>query len=128
MLLIKTKIGPSKISGIGLFADEFIAKDTPVWKFQDGFDVRISETQFAKLSESAQKQVLNYCYFNSKTKNYVLPSDDARFFNHSDEPNVTSGPDDDHIDIAVRDIQPGEELTQNYKVFDGNTGLKLHEK
>ena len=41
MLLVKTKIGPSKIAGIGLFADEFIAKGTPVWKFEPGFDLEI---------------------------------------------------------------------------------------
>jgi hypothetical protein len=28
MLYVKTKIGPSEIEGIGLFADEFIPKDT----------------------------------------------------------------------------------------------------
>lgn len=125
MLLVKTKIGPSKIAGIGLFADEFIAKGTPVWKFELGFDLQISKSKFSELSESAQQQVLNYCYFNPKTNYYVVCSDDARFFNHSDDPNCTSGPDDDHIDVAIRDIQKGEELTQNYKIFDGNIESKL---
>lgn len=39
MLLVKTKIGPSKISGIGLFADQFIKKGTTIWKFQHSIDV-----------------------------------------------------------------------------------------
>lgn len=125
MLLVKTKIGPSKIAGIGLFTVLFIPKGTPVWKFEKGFDLELSKTQFEKLSEPAQEQILNYCYFNPKTEKYIVCSDDARFFNHSDNPNVSSGPDDDHIDKALRDIEVGEELTQNYKIFDGQVDTKL---
>lgn len=125
MLLVKTKIGPSAIAGIGLFTDEFIAKGTPVWKFEEGFDVRLTKEQFSKLSLPAQKQVLNYSYFNPHTDKYVLCSDDARFFNHSTDPNVSSGPDDEHIDCALRDIEKGEELTQNYEVFDANTDFAM---
>lgn len=125
MLTVKTKIRESKIYGIGLFADQFIPKGTLVWKFQNGFDLTLSKAQFAELSLLAQEQVLNYCYFNPKTDTYVVCSDDARFFNHSDDPNVSSGPDDDHLDVALRDIEIGEELTQNYKNFDGNVEEKL---
>lgn len=125
-MLVKTKIGPSQIAGIGLFADQFISKGTPVWKFEPGFDLQINEEQFAELSEQAKKNVLNYCYFNDKTKMYVVCSDDVRFFNHSETPNCSSGPDDNHIDVALRDIKPGEELTQNYLVFDGQTQSKLN--
>lgn len=125
MLTVKTKIGQSKIAGIGLFADGFIPKGTLVWKFQKGFDLELSKSQFDELSEPAKEQVLNYCYFNSKTQKYIVCSDDARFFNHSDNPNVSSGPEDDHIDKALKDIQIGEELTQNYKMFDGEVDTKL---
>lgn len=125
MLLIKTKIKESPIAGIGLFADQLIPKGTPVWKFQKGFDIELSKAQFAELSKPAQEQVLNYCYFNSTTEMYVICADDARFFNHSDDPNVSSGPNDDHLDIALKDIEIGEELTQNYKIFDGKVGEKL---
>ena len=125
MLLVKTKIGPSTIAGIGLFANQFIPKGTPVWKFQKDFDLELSKEQFENLSEAAREQVLNYCYFNPKTEHYIVCSDDARFLNHSDNPNVNSGPDDDHVDVALRDIAQGEELTQNYKFFDGDSNKKL---
>ncbi len=126
MLLVKTKLGPSAIAGIGLFADEFIPKGTQVWKLQKGFDVILSEQAFKELSLPAQAQVRNYCYYNAETKSYVVCGDDARFFNHADEPNVSSGNYDEHIDCALRDINPGEELTQNYKDFDGMMDEKLH--
>ncbi len=126
MLTVKTKIKESAIAGIGLFADQLIPKGTTVWKFQKGFDIELSKAQFAELSEPAQEQVLNYCYFDSKKEMYVICGDDARFFNHSDNPNVSSSPYDDRPDFALRDIQIGEELTQNYNNFDGQVGEKLH--
>ncbi len=125
MLTVKTKIKESPIAGIGLFADQLIPKGTTVWKLEKGFDIELSKAQFANLSEPAQDQVLNYCYFNSKTEMYVMCGDDARFFNHSDNPNVSSSTEDDRPDIALRDIEIGEELTQNYQNFDGNVEEKL---
>jgi SET domain-containing protein len=125
MLLVKTKIGPSKIAGIGLFADQFISKGTPVWKFVAGFDQIKKEAELSELSEVAKAQFLNYIYHNKKTGDYILCFDDARFFNHSDDPNCVSGEDDDVPDIAVRDIQPGEEMTNDYRVFDSDFVSKI---
>ncbi len=124
MLLIKTKIGPSKIEGIGLFADEFIAKGTMVQKFQPGFDLVISENEISKLSEPAREQFLKYAYKN-KTGNYILCFDNTRFLNHSDNPNLISDDPDEEVDFAARDIQAGEELTVNYKDFDLDFDYKM---
>jgi len=125
MLLVRTRIGPSSIAGIGLFAVEDIAATTPVWKLQEGFDVRLTQKDFLKLSMPAQEQVLNYCYFNERTQTYVVCGDDARFFNHSDAPNVSSSSEEDAVDCALRDIAAGEELTQDYHNFDGDAAAKL---
>jgi uncharacterized protein len=122
MLLVKTKIGTSKIAGIGLFADQFISKGMPVWKLMSGFDIEIAKNDLLKIPELARQQFLNYAYLNSKKGVYILCFDDARFFNHSENPNVTSQQDDDIVDIAIRDINIGEELTQNYSNFDGTFG------
>jgi hypothetical protein len=51
---------------------------------------------------------------------YVLCGDDARFLNHSENPNCFdfySGEEQD-ITVAERDIYLGEELTCNYALFD----------
>lgn len=126
MLLVETKIGPSNISGIGLFANQFISKGTPTWKFKPGFDLKIDKGELANLSEPAKEQVLNYAYLSPNTGKYILCFDDARFFNHSDNPNcVGASPTDDGIDIAARDIQAGEELTCNYKEFDQDVDYKM---
>ena len=127
MLLVKTKIGPSPIAGIGIFADEFIPKGTKIWEFREGFDMRFDENFPDTLSESARKQFLNYTYKNPKTGKYVLCADDARFFNHSETPSAEDlyfdNPTEssEGITVAARDINPGEEITSDYRAFDGDS-------
>lgn len=121
MLLVKTKLGLSKIHGIGLFAAEFIPKGTITWKFIPGFDLEFSPHELAQLPPPSREQVLKYSYTHKKTGKYMLAGDDARFVNHSDAPNIVAGHSDireEGTDIAARDIQEGEELTIDYKSFD----------
>ncbi len=123
MLLIKTKIAPSKIDGIGLFADGFIPKGAYIWKFKKEFDMRVGKEYPDKLQEPAKSYFMRYAYQNPKTLNYVLCTDDARFFNHSNTPNtscVKDPEDEDTANVAARDIQAGEELTIDYREFDAN--------
>ena len=124
MILVKTKIGQSKINGIGLFANQFIPKGTLVQKFMPGFDLIIPESDIQKLSEPAREQFLKYAYKN-KDGQYILCFDDTRFLNHSDNPNLISIDPVEEIDIAARDIQKGEELTVNYKEFDADFDYKM---
>lgn len=130
MLLIKVKIKESKINGIGLFANQFIPEGTLIWEFKPGFDLRIDKAELDKLPKVARDCYLKYCYLNPTTKKYVLCFDDARFFNHSDEPNCREekSPDGEveGITVAARDIQPGEELTANYRDYDGDYEYKMN--
>ena len=125
MLLVKTKIGKSKIHGIGLFADQFIPKGTLVQKFMSGFDLIISREEVSKLSEPSKEQFLKYAYKNKKG-NYILCFDDTRFLNHSDNPNLISDDPNEEIDIAARNIEKGEELTVNYRDFDEDYNHKMN--
>lgn len=115
MLLVPAKCGPSKIHGLGLIAQEFIPKGTPTWRFQDGFDVVLTEEAFLALTPAARKQVLNYATFDVEDRVFVLGSDDDRFTNHSDDPTIRWG-DNDSL-VAVRDLQPGDEITCDYRDF-----------
>ncbi len=120
MLRVKTKLGVSKIEGIGLFADQFIPRDTVVWEFNPLIDLKLKEDEIATLAEGARQQVQKYSYRDELSGLYIFCGDDARFFNHEDEPNcasVTWGPFGGRT-IAGRDIRPGEELTCNYRSFD----------
>lgn len=118
MLLIKTKIGPSKIEGTGLFAAEPIKAGTKIWVLEPKLDISLSTEEIGHLSPAAQEQFYRYAYLDKVTKKYLLCGDDARFFNHSETPNC----DDKEYDstYALKDIDVGEELTVNYGVFYGN--------
>ncbi len=121
MLCVKTKLKMSDISGLGLFADEPIPKGTVVWKFEPALDHLYSEDAIKLLSEPAQTQFHNYAFLDKTHQQYMLCGDDARFFNHSDNPNC----DDEHPDItyALKDISVGEEMTVNYKDFYGDIAM-----
>lgn len=129
--MVKTRIGPSKIkgAGLGLFASEFIPKGTTTWRFMPGLDLVVPEDVLLQLSEPARAQFLNYCYVDKFTKHFILCFDDERFINHSDKPNIIqskAGDEVEGIEVAVRDIQEGEELYCDYEEFDFDAYRKLN--
>lgn len=129
MLLVKTKIGLSTTHGIGLFADQFIPKGTITWRFMPGIDLIVPEDTLLQLSEAARKQFLNYCYVDKYTKHFILCFDDERFINHSKNPNIIQNAvesETEGVEIAARDIKPGEELFCDYDQFDFDSDRKLH--
>jgi hypothetical protein len=123
MLLIDTYLAPSKIEGIGLFAKEPISKGTKVWEFTPGFDLELSPEEVDRLAAGCRERILNYAYFNAQKMRHILCSDDARFMNHSEEPNVIdvgfgNGDGKEGESFAARDIDPDEELTEDYRTYD----------
>jgi Proteins containing SET domain len=126
--MVKTRLGPSKIHGVGLFADQFITKGTTTWMYAPGFDLRIEPDDLLKLSESARKMFWQYAYVDKYNSHYILCFDDERFINHSDNPNIIQKRKDgelEGIEVADRDIQLGEELLVNYYDFDKDADRKL---
>ncbi len=85
----------------------------------------MSKDTFDLLPDTAKDSILHYAYKHLQTGDYVLCSDDARFLNHSENPNLISNILDEEIDIAARDILENEELTVNYKDFDADWEQKL---
>lgn len=130
MLLVKTTIGKSSIHGIGLFADEFIKKGTIIWKFVPGFDLKFLDDEFKKMPEIAIDFIKKYEYLSKKSGLHILCMDNARFYNHSDNPNTTGidieDTEGEGADIAIRDIYPNEEITYDYIKWDAN-GIVMHE-
>ncbi len=119
MLLVNAWVGVSGIHGLGVITHEFIPKGTVVWKLVPGYDVLISPDELENLPPAAQAHVRYYSFFHPDLKKHILCVDDDRFTNHSDDANqLFCG---DHS-IAKRDIQVGEELTDDYREF----GKPLH--
>ena len=125
MILVKTKIGPSKIHGMGLFASQFIPKGTMIWKFVPNLDIKISKARFKKLPILAKKTIIFYGYSNNKMGKYFLDFDNGRFVNHSYNPNMIDADySDDTPLFAARNIKKNEELTCDYSKYDDSKNLK----
>lgn len=114
MLHVAASVGESKIHRLGLIARAFIPAGTVVWRFQPHFDVCISPEMLRTLSPSAQEQTVYWSFFDETNQVYLMSSDDDRFTNHADDPNTRVHPETYNCTIAVRDIQEGEEITNNY--------------
>lgn len=132
MLLVKTYIAPSNIHGIGLFAAEPIKAGSIVWRYMEGFD-RMLEPQFvASLPEIAQTHIRHFCALMKHSGKYLMTGDNDRFWNHSDEPNCLT--DEAATETkALRDIQQGEELTEDYlrycdSIDEGVAAVVVNEK
>lgn len=126
MITIKTKLGQSKIHGIGLFANEDIPKGKIIWEFNPIIDIYYSKSDLEKLSKESREQLHKYLFLDKTRNKYLLCGDDARFLNHSNKPNCDDSIDD--LTISLEDINKGDELTVNYYHFYGDVEehLKLY--
>jgi SET domain-containing protein len=115
MFLYRTEVRVATNSkmGLGLFAAEFIPKDSVVWKFVEGVDIKISLKEVQQMSIAQQEYFDKYGWIENNY--YVASCDTASFINHSYTPNLVSH---EKIVIAARDIQPEEELFEDYRTFD----------
>ena len=123
MLLVKTLVKESTISGLGLFADELIKKGQRVWEFNPETCLVLTEKQLSLWLESCQrseKDIIRYYYlkhgyYEANRDAIVFCLDNSRFINTVLHPNVQSEPD---VSVALRDIEKGEEITENYDAYD----------
>lgn len=122
MLLVPVRVDRSGIHGFGVFAAEAIAAGTPVWRFTPGFDLDLDPAVLDAQPPHFRARLLHYGYIDPRLARYILCCDDARFLNHSDRPNLRSDFTGDRygVDIAVRDIAAGEELTVDYGAVEGS--------
>lgn len=115
MLLVHASKGPSAIHGIGLIARTKIKKGTVIWAFDYDVDHEYGDSFFSVLrSKWAADQIKYYSFFDSYRGCWVCCGDDARFTNHSDNPNAYF---DGKITYATKDILPGEEITEDYRLL-----------
>lgn len=126
MLTIKAGAKPSKIQGIGLFADEKIKKGTITWKFNPRFDILFDPKKVERMPTEQRELIDHYAYLSAKLNKYVFSLDDSRFTNHSSKKNnidsVLFPGEIESCGVANRDIEKGEELLANYCLFDSHDG------
>lgn len=118
----------SLIHGIGVFAKRDIPKGTIWWKGKVNKNVLLlNRMQYVNfqlserngLKDAFWDMISTYSYYSLKLDSLIVCLDNARYVNHSDDPN--SGPSNDLnplMSIALRDIQLGEEIFENYDHYD----------
>lgn len=96
--------------GYGVVATRFIPMGTITWVL-DKLDRTFTPQQVQKMDPLYQQVLDTYTYRNPDG-NYILCWDNARFVNHSSNSNcITTAYD---FEIAIRDICPGGQLTDDY--------------
>jgi len=96
--------------GYGVIATEFIPAGTITWAL-DKLDREFSPLAFQEL-EPIYQNILDTYTFRNNNGNFVLCWDNGRFVNHSFNSNCLTTAYD--FELAIRDIHPGEELTDDY--------------
>lgn len=96
--------------GHGVVATRFIPAGTITWVL-DPLDREFTPQQYQNLDDLYKEILDTYTYRNNKG-NFVLCWDHGRFVNHSFRSNCLTTAYD--FEIAIRDIQPGEQLTDDY--------------
>lgn len=96
--------------GYGVIATEFIPAGTITWVL-DKLDREFSPSDFQAM-EPIYQNILDTYTFRNNNGNFVLCWDNGRYVNHSFNSNCLTTAYD--FEIAIRDIHPGEQLTDDY--------------
>jgi uncharacterized protein len=102
------------IIGSGVFATAFIPKGTITYA-KDSLEIEVSPERYQTMDRHARAVVEKYSYIDpSGTR--IVSWDLAKYVNHRCDFNTIST--GYGFEIAVRDIQPDEELTDEYGIFN----------
>ena len=96
--------------GYGVVAKEFIPKGSITWVL-DKLDREFSPLDILEMDD-IYKDILDTYSFRNNKGNFVLCWDNGRYVNHSFNSNCLTTAYD--FEIAIRDIEPGEQLTDDY--------------
>ena len=116
MLLVETFTDCTRHKGVGLFAKEFIQQGTTYWVRNELFDRLFTPAMLTALNPIAIRYIEKYGFLE-KSGNWYLCNDNARFSNHSNDPNSENHYDQFGIVqycTAARDILKGEEILCDY--------------
>lgn len=108
----------SPIHGTGVFARRLIRAGTRIWEFDDGMIVSDSDA-LAKLGRKQIRYALHGGYLHKPSDRLLWYTDGMQYMNHATAPTANIGLGmwpplaEDHT-IALRDIEPGEELLEDY--------------
>lgn len=100
--------------GLGVFAKAFIPKGTIVY-IKDPLEIEISEED-PRLQDPGVLSIIERYSYREPGGTRVLSWDQAKYMNHSCEPNTIST--GYGFEIALRNIRKGEEITDEYGLLN----------
>jgi len=108
----------SGVHGLGVFAAKRIPKGTRIIEY---VGERVSHDEADRRYEEKDANDSHTFLFIVDSKTVIdagTDGNDARFFNHSCDPNCESTVEKKRVYIeAIRDIEPGTELTYDYQIY-----------
>lgn len=107
--------------GYGVFAKEFIPEGTIVY-VKDSLELVISPTDYLIQSNEMKEVIDKYSYIDEKG-NRIISWDFAKYVNHCCNCNTIST--GYGFEIAIRDIQQGEQITDEYGIFNLDKPMQL---
>lgn len=116
--LVDVEFRRSPRHGLGAFARRRIAAGTQVWRFDASMKVG-GLVELAALEPDRLRFALHGGYLHHPTDRFVWYEDGMQFVNHADAPVANIGitewtPLEEDNCAALRDIEPGEELLEDY--------------
>lgn len=107
--------------GYGVFASAFIPKGTIVY-IKDSLEIEISQNDFKKCIPELRDKIERYSYIDEKGYR-IVSWDIAKYVNHCCECNTIST--GYGFEIAIKDILPGEQITDEYAIFNLESPITL---
>lgn len=107
--------------GYGVFATAFIPEGTIVY-VKDSLEIEVSPEDYARHPKAMQDQLEKYSYIDERGYR-IISWDFGKYVNHCCNCNTIST--GYGFEIALRDIFPGEQITDEYGIFNLETPIRL---
>ena len=113
--LVTTRLAPSPIDGVGLFALTDIPKGRKLYTDITPILYNIPYKKFKKINTRVAGILLGQFPQIVNGSNFIYPTARTQaYINHSDTPNY-----DPSNDVTLCDIKRGEEITEDYRMIEG---------
>lgn len=107
--------------GYGIFAKKFIPKGTITY-IQDSLEIKIPPNEVRNYSKDMQEVIEKYSFIDDKGYR-IISWDVAKYVNHCCQCNTIST--GYGFEIAISDIYPGEQITDEYGIFNMEQKMQL---
>jgi hypothetical protein len=104
--------------GLGLFAKRRFERGEILWIIDD-VDAKLPLGHYRALDALQQQKLNTYSYLDNQNR-VIIPWDEGKYVNHSCAPNSTGLLEFDNISVALRTIEPNEEIVEDYYGYYGH--------